>query len=428
MKKEEMLEALGGLPDDMVLHAEIKSETEQAGDTPSARAARREKRREKWALLTTDGRFVAAVSLLAAFGVLFAVIWAGRIQPNRPVPKPANGQTSAAVLSPTKEDKSLEAEAPANTAAERLGLKTYHGMKANETVRLTFTSNGDGTCALTDIDVNLLYEKPFTLVIPDKSPDGDTVTAVDTHDTYGLSGLPLYLSEEDGHGMFAVLAENIGESDYYYKKLLAYYGGENGVRKLENQPDEEKRQAMLDAFPITAAVGLWVYDPSANVYERMWAARMLHLNAPEIDMVTRYEYLLHLQTAADAAGGLRMPMQPDEFRADGRYIRAIVLPETVERINVGAFGTCFGLTELRTDMTVKQLESVKLTDLYVEWVANPDGSISSRTVLQEYGFLEHLTGMDRYATLPAGVRAVCADGSFLIPDAGDMTGNLPEIP
>ena len=58
---------------------------------------------------------------------------------------------------------------PELTAEETFGEEPYH---------LFFQSNGDGTCKVKAITINPKNDQGFDLEIPDKSPAGDTVTAV----------------------------------------------------------------------------------------------------------------------------------------------------------------------------------------------------------------------------------------------------------
>ncbi len=77
--------------------------------------------------------------------------------------------------------------------------------------QFTFTSNGDGTCAITDILTDFHYKDRYDLVIPATSPDGDKVVEVDLNGMNTLEELvlPPYLLPET----MAALTDTIANSD-----------------------------------------------------------------------------------------------------------------------------------------------------------------------------------------------------------------------
>lgn len=68
----------------------------------------------------------------------------------------------------------------------------------NKPYSLEFTSNGDGTCYVSKLYLNNQYKTAFDIIIPEKSPTGDTVTGIDLGDsiTPTKDVLPMYLTEK----------------------------------------------------------------------------------------------------------------------------------------------------------------------------------------------------------------------------------------
>ena len=109
-----------------------------------------------------SGWGVAIVCALVAVSVMGGIIWAGQ-QPGNTPPATESGQDSQNIILPTT-DTSLESDTEEITLSER-------------TEGLIFKSNGDGTCYLQSIG-GCMDE---VIVIPEVSPDGDTVTAIGTN-------------------------------------------------------------------------------------------------------------------------------------------------------------------------------------------------------------------------------------------------------
>ena len=77
--------------------------------------------------------------------------------------------------------------------------------------QFTFTSNGDGTCAITDILTDFHYKDHYDLVIPAASPDGDKLVEVDLAvlQQFGTMNVPPVLPKET----LESLVEQIKTSD-----------------------------------------------------------------------------------------------------------------------------------------------------------------------------------------------------------------------
>lgn len=376
MTKQQVFDVLGGLPDDMILHAASPSaEAAAERGTKAEKQAKKQSRRERWELVVTSGWFVAAVCALVAGGVLFGIIRMGNTS--------GPGQVGA--------------ETKQQTPSERLGIDEYHSMRADVPYTLSFTTNGDGTCTLTRVDVNLLYEGPITLTIPSVSPEGDRVSGIDLD---GLSPIPLFLEDGDFRAMMKPVGDALGEDSFPYKKVLALYGGSDGALSKDRAPTAELPEELLTAFPIVEKLDLWMFDPSASASDRAYAAGVLAANNPQFDALTAYGYLMKLQAAADAYG-LPMPMELSDFDAGGAGIEVIVLPDTLTYVDEGSFGGCSSLKEIRTAMTMTALESVRWLYDIPEQEARCLNAREALSII--YG--KQMPPVD-------SVRVVCGDGSF----------------
>ena len=117
---------------------------------------------------------------------------------------------------------------------------------------LKFTSNGDGTCYVSEIITYPEYDAEFTLVIPEKSPAGDTVTELRCEALAYC--IPLMLLEEDLDEICdEVRKEHSYYADYVDQRFL--------YMTLEGISDAAKEQ-MLQLYPLTELTGFMKFDSS----------------------------------------------------------------------------------------------------------------------------------------------------------------------
>ena len=93
-----------------------------------------------------------------------------------------------------------------------------------EPYAVQFRSNGDGTCAVDHVTFNPDYEGNITLIIPETSPQGERVTAVDAK---FCPVIPLWVLKEDFEAdVITPLQKALDKgtvSDFEQRKLLSFY-------------------------------------------------------------------------------------------------------------------------------------------------------------------------------------------------------------
>ena len=192
----------------------------------------------------------------------------------------------------------------------------------------TFTSNGDGTCAITDIQTNFDHAEPFDLVIPPKSPDGDKVVEVDLSVLSLLKepNVPTHLTAEQYDAIANTIKANTSENSRELKTFAAFYSvhaqqdSEYGFayRKLETKVSTEECEVLSR---ILASVGAYsagdCYRDAAAFLERL----------PEAE---------------------RISLQPELFRYLYRSafdIQKVVLPSKEIDVRQGFLGLSYELTD-----------------------------------------------------------------------------------
>lgn len=95
--------------------------------------------------------------------------------------------------------------------------------------QFTFTSNGDGTCVITDVLTDYFHEGKYDLVIPETSPDGDKVVEVDLNgmNTFEELVLPPYLLPDTMETLVDTIAnsdtEHAERDSKTFKSFYIYY-------------------------------------------------------------------------------------------------------------------------------------------------------------------------------------------------------------
>lgn len=141
--------------------------------------------------------------------------------------------------------------------------------RVGEPYIISYLPNDDGTCSVEEISINSNFKRNFKLEIPEKSPDGDTVVAMDTVGFLEHDNVPRMMAKEDADKLFARLEEAMEASkednwwEWYYQRFCGYYvpvslyeisleTGEfildmNGNKIIKSEQDREK---LLSDFPV----------------------------------------------------------------------------------------------------------------------------------------------------------------------------------
>ena len=142
---------------------------------------------------------------------------------------------------------------------------------------ITYASKGDGTCSAT-VNINPEYYERMDIVIPDASPDGDTVTSVSFADSFVpiAESFPQIISKESMDALLAQLAANLedGKNDRVYQRLRGFYvffdyASDNTAPSIKN--------SILEDYPFMEYTGSgYVFDEKASAIEINLIASYIH--------------------------------------------------------------------------------------------------------------------------------------------------------
>ena len=153
------------------------------------------------------------------------------------------------------------------TQSQFSGLAAQETFEEQENYHLYFVSNGDGTCALKYITTNAASQEDFTIEIPETSPAGDRVVAIDLQQPSFRSvsqhaSFPYVLTAATMESLQQTALENhIGWFDF--GKLQAYY-----LKISLTALDAATAQERLGAYPIAEYGDIYVFDKNATQGEQ----------------------------------------------------------------------------------------------------------------------------------------------------------------
>lgn len=208
---------------------------------------------------------------------------------------------------------------------------------------LEFISNGDGTCYVSEVMVHADCTTPFTLQIPETSPEGETVVAVKLmgkFSTLQVAGLPRIVLKDDWKE-FIEQFKNDAETESQEettegkkdkdtekkKKLQEIIRGMYKKRELDKE-DEEERQKYLEKYPLL--------QHTEYYYLKQW---------PALDLISES---VELNTA-------QMRMEYDKKVLE--YVQQHLTGEELAKVkNEIYYHNCTLMTGLSLPSTVKEVE------------------------------------------------------------------------
>ncbi len=264
----------------------------------------------------------------------------------------------------TEPTTSAETTAQATTA---INLPSFEDGQAYV---LEYTSNGDGTCYVTGILVNPNYSNPeyknpwvdadndFELVIPEKSPDGDTVTGIswgsafDSVTSYFPAGMITKESFENILEEFE--ANGISPDDFIYRKFNSFFL----YFDASSAPSEKAKDEMIKKYPITKYLPVYVLDPVVAHHIICFVVNTIRENSSyEIDTPNiereRFINLLTEKGVENAESWFPSDTVPDCLNM-GVYISSVSLPRTIETIDAKAFNNT-SIREIVLPASVKSI-------------------------------------------------------------------------
>lgn len=176
---------------------------------------------------------------------------------------------------------------------------------------VTYKSNGDGTCTVTDIIIDYSAETQVTVVIPEFSPDGDKVTKVEMQDLNTLAALnvPVLITEESFNKIKNTLKE-IETEDRDVNRFISFYDPheQDGIYVLEPLINEAEYNRISDILKNAGYTSQNAYDAAVEVVNTVPAS-------------------------SDEAVALRLQAF-DYFYHNANKIKCVIVPEGTEVIGI----------------------------------------------------------------------------------------------
>lgn len=218
-------------------------------------------------------------------------------------------------------------------------LDSYQGMTPDVPYTLEFYSYGDGTCAVMDIVVNMLYEGTYTVEIPETSPEGDTVVEVNyLKCTYNL---PRYLTPAAYKTMVGWWEDyfdrcveqgllEADRADFELRRVLSYYV----LRDATLSSTENLAADMIAQFPLCEHIPVYALDITTTEVEMAHLSQLMAVAAPWYTTEWGYADLLTMEGLADSFG-VEDPHLEDSLAEHSDSLadaEAIRIPRTVTRL------------------------------------------------------------------------------------------------
>lgn len=190
------------------------------------------------------------------------------------------------------------------TKPELPELNSYQGMTADIPYTLQFQSNGDGTCVVSGIIANLLYEGTYTVEIPETSPDGETVVGM--YPPKATYNLPRYLTVEDYEILDGWIEDYVNkgieqgvfENDMNLRRFRSYYVLRSAA--LSSTPD--LRDDLIAQYPLCEYVPVYALDPAITEIQLANISQLIESAAPWYTADWCYAGLLSMQSVAGLMG------------------------------------------------------------------------------------------------------------------------------
>ncbi len=318
---------------------------------------------------------------------------------------------------------------------------------------IVYQSNGDGTCSAVDILVAPSATEAFSVTIPQKSPEGELVTAVKTKG-FSNGTAPLLITEAYWNALDGKIKEafgityhpTTGEAIYYpypedYVLYVKWASGELQSCYTLITPEDvlanpTEYQAMIERYPLIGKVPVYVQtaesvsEQTSQIWDQLLALCEESSGAYWNELTTiaeQYDVELSL-----AVGGIRRGTNiekiylPETLTSIGTFafknttgLESIVIPNSVTSIGEGAF---FGCTSLTSVTLPNQLTSID-GSVFSQCTSLASITIpASVTEIAPYAF-EGCTSLTGIA-LPNGLKTL---GDFAFSDCRSLkTITIPE--
>ena len=203
---------------------------------------------------------------------------------------------------------------------------------------IVYVSNGDDTCSVKEVRVDKDYNGDIHLIIPEKAPNGDTVTKFNTgwdNDTNSLN-VPAYMTYEDMQKVCIDITET---------EAFEYDGSLGDVGK--NPERDAKIFLAFYAENTTEIEKYYVLEPNITREEQLRLSEIL--NAYGYDADNCYDFIMNFLDDIPKHEDEKNELARTAFKRiylNGNRITEITLPETVKSIDYGAFNGCESLKKI----------------------------------------------------------------------------------
>ncbi len=388
MTKPGIWECLGNIPEDYVADAMPPSWRTDPASAPRPTG----RGHDILHTILHSGWTAAILSVVVAFGVIVAIVRAGREEPTKP-PVGTNGEsvtsderdtppvvtetaTPAVAESETAEETTAATDERVTDAVTEPPADETAPIETNPTVPETipdfdpptdapyridyipFTESGTSYTAY--ITVNPQWKEPFDVVIPATADDGRPIYAIgannftpyapmviaqDTFDETILAPLEAYF----GLSLAEALEIEYGQAQDDEARALIRAVQYFVPYDLADVTDEESRKALLEAHPLLAHTPLYVLDENAYEDSHTLSDISETLSLAGI----RAEDIKAAYTELDALGGLPAGSTAATYDPQwkgrvnwGGMVRSVTLPDTLQSLERYAFAFCRNITEI----------------------------------------------------------------------------------
>ena len=241
---------------------------------------------------------------------------------------------------------------------------------------VSYVSNGDGTCYVDAITVDPERDQPFVLEIPEKSPQGDTVTAIQCAPFSNL--IPQMLTEEEYTRLYDLLKQKYkdGEITHQERDVLTwvYNRRDMEVALCGKSNPEATEKTIVYVYHNHVTDGCVITDvPDTEITN----ALVNILGYTPKTMQEGYDAIREKINAMESPNRDAMLAALSEFTIPdnlGIYISEIKLPNTVREISSGFYSSCPNLTVVDLPDSITEITLGMFAELpKLKSVSIPDG-------------------------------------------------------
>ncbi len=309
------------------------------------------------------------------------------------------------------------------------------GVKNSEDIEFSFRSNGDGTCVIDGMNVNVDDTAGLRVEFPEKSPEGETVVEIGGLRMVGSRSVPKMLLEEDFEEILEIIEKDISEStSFYLGRFKSYY---LFVDPEYSSINDSLREQIIRDYPVCEVEPVYVFDYSAAQAEVLVIMELLEKTSYTPDMAMEdYNALIDKVKGSGKSNeeiqkiistiprptavkkNIVSVVLPSGLKSIGssafsnwQALKEIEIPNGVTNIGRSAFSGCVELTSIKLPDSVEsikdyafsgcsKLEAVNIPD---ETTSIGEGAFSGCSKLSE------ITIPDKVSKIEKGIFRECSN-------------------